>query len=204
MLGSVATMELDDGVQSWAGETDLKSWYSGIIAMKGVLTFRVLEMEWFGYVHKTDGPAIIDRPSLLFVLVLYPEHIRIRELLVATTSVLDQFIPTVVFTVVIVETTTKSDGTSSCRLTIADGPAIIDRPSLLFVPSRANYQNIVNVINDLGYYSCVAHNINVFKQQTNILSIVDATILFPLPPSLESLFRQHLSQQVSNSGFGKM
>ncbi|MCO5584525.1 hypothetical protein L7F22_038453 [Adiantum nelumboides] len=136
-------------------------------------------------------------------LILYPEH-RIRELLAAPASALAQFNPTIAFTIIKVESVAKSDGTSSCRLTIADGPAIIDRASLLFVPSRrVDYHTIVSAVNEEGYFSCVAHNINVFKQQTNTLSVVDATILLELPIALETLFRSHLSKQVFKSGFGK-
>ncbi|MCO5547347.1 hypothetical protein L7F22_000796 [Adiantum nelumboides] len=136
-------------------------------------------------------------------LTLYLEH-RIRELLVASAYTLAQFNPTIAFTVIKVENVAKSDGTSSCRLTIVDGLPIIDRASLLFVPSRqVDYHTIVSAVNEEGYFSCIAHNINVFKQQTNTLSIVDATILLELPVALETLFCSHLSKQVSKSGFGK-
>ncbi|MCO5555579.1 hypothetical protein L7F22_009124 [Adiantum nelumboides] len=136
-------------------------------------------------------------------LVLYLEH-RVRELLAAPASALAQFNPTIAFTVVKVECVAKSDGSSSCCLIIADGPAIIDRASLLFVPSRrVDYHTIVNVVNKQGCFSCVAHNINVFRQQTNTLSVVDVAVLLELPSSLETIFRSHLSKQVYNSGFGK-
>ncbi|MCO5582372.1 hypothetical protein L7F22_036266 [Adiantum nelumboides] len=149
---------------------------------------------------------IADFVNLLEVedFVRVEEH-RIRELLVAAlTSALAQFNPTIAFTVVEEESIAKSDGSSSCRLTIADGPAIIDRASLLFVPSRqVDYHTIVNAVNEQGCFSCVAHNINVFRQQTNTLSVVDAIVLLELPSSLETNFRSHLSKQVCSSGFGK-
>ncbi|KAI5064973.1 hypothetical protein GOP47_0019668 [Adiantum capillus-veneris] len=43
---------------------------------------------------------------------------------------------TIAFTVVRIETTSKTDGSSSARLMISDGPASSDRATLLFVPSR--------------------------------------------------------------------
>ncbi|MCO5606932.1 hypothetical protein L7F22_061123, partial [Adiantum nelumboides] len=54
-----------------------------------------------------------------------------------------------------------------------------------------------------GFFSCMARNINVFKHLSNTLSVVDATILCPLPSTLSNVFQDYLHKQVSNLGFGK-
>ncbi|MCO5570250.1 hypothetical protein L7F22_023969 [Adiantum nelumboides] len=134
-------------------------------------------------------------------LRLYPEH-RIKELL--ADKVVIEFAPTIVFTVVKVETSTRADGGDSYCLTIDNGPASSDRASLLFVPSRCvDYHQMVDALKTKGSYSCVAHNINVFKTTSSTLSVVDATLICALPKNLRSVFSQHLSKQVTSMGFGK-
>ncbi|KAI5059022.1 hypothetical protein GOP47_0025341 [Adiantum capillus-veneris] len=126
----------------------------------------------------------------------------IKELLTNKTVI--EFAPTIAFTVVKVETSTRSDGGDSYRLTIADGPASSDRASLLFVPSmRVDYHLMIDALKTKGSFSCVAHNINVFKAASSILFVVDATLICALPKNLKSVFSQHLSKQVTSMGFGK-
>ncbi|KAI5054006.1 hypothetical protein GOP47_0031098 [Adiantum capillus-veneris] len=62
---------------------------------------------------------------------------------------------------------------------------------------------MVHEVKEVGYYSCVTRNINVFKHLSNTLSVVDATILCPLPLSLAGVFHEYLLKQVTNLGFGK-
>ncbi|KAI5084980.1 hypothetical protein GOP47_0001149 [Adiantum capillus-veneris] len=134
------------------------------------------------------------------ILSLYPEH-KIKDL-VAGPAV--DFVPTVAFTVTKIDDSSKGDGGTSYRLTIADGHASRDRASLLFVPSRrVDYHHMVNEVKANGSYACVAHNINIFKHLANTLSIVDATILCALPIQPENVFRGFLSKQLASLGFGK-
>ncbi|KAI5056795.1 hypothetical protein GOP47_0028613 [Adiantum capillus-veneris] len=135
-------------------------------------------------------------------LQLYPEQ-KIKDLL-SQDAIGNEFVSRIVFIVVKVENTIKSDGTPSYRLTVADGPSTSDRASLLFVPTRrVDYQLMVHEVKAKGFYTCVARNINIFKQLSNTLSVVDATILCSLPDSLSNLFQEYLHKQVSNLGFGK-
>ncbi|KAI5057198.1 hypothetical protein GOP47_0027213 [Adiantum capillus-veneris] len=79
--------------------------------------------------------------------------------------------------------------TPSFRLIIVDDPSTIDQASLIFVPTRRfDYQLMVKEAKEKGFYMCVARIINVFKHLLNTLSVVDATILCPLPPSLANVF----------------
>ncbi|MCO5581382.1 hypothetical protein L7F22_035264 [Adiantum nelumboides] len=181
---------------------------------------------WSLYVDATT--VVVKSKAFECYVELFLEH-RIRDLL-SGESASPEIVSTIAFIVVKVENSTKSDGSPSYHLTIVDGPAHADRASvsisslivvwgydetilivfleclqqLPFVPSqRVEYHFMVNEVKANGCYSCVAHNINVFKQLSNTLSVVDATILCPLPTSLETTFANHFSKQVSNLGFGK-
>ncbi|MCO5600856.1 hypothetical protein L7F22_054974 [Adiantum nelumboides] len=104
----------------------------------------------------------------------------------------------------VIENAIRSDGTPSYRLTIADEPSTSDRASILFVSNqRLDYQLMVHEVKAKGFYTCVSRNINAFKQLSNTLSVVDATILCPLPNSLSNIFQEYLVKQVSNLGFEK-
>ncbi|MCO5614865.1 hypothetical protein L7F22_069150 [Adiantum nelumboides] len=70
---------------------------------------------------------IVKLKSFDCCLHLYPKH-RIKVLL-ADKGVIE-FAPTIDFTVVKVETSTRADGGDSYRLTIADGPASSERASV--------------------------------------------------------------------------
>ncbi|KAI5065573.1 hypothetical protein GOP47_0020268 [Adiantum capillus-veneris] len=87
---------------------------------------------------------------------------------------------------------------------ISDGPASSDRATLLFVPSRrGDYHHMVNGVNEHGFYGCVARNINIFKQCSNTLSIVDSTILCALPQAWKASLKDALKKQIAALGFGK-
>ncbi|KAI5070012.1 hypothetical protein GOP47_0014355 [Adiantum capillus-veneris] len=147
--------------------------------------------------------SIVKAPSFEFVLTLFSEH-KIKDLVSSWTSSIEDGVPTVAFTVIKVENMAKSDGSSGTRLIVADGLADVDRAMLLFVPSRkADFYNISNEVKENGFYDCVAHNINVFKQFSNTLSVVDYTILLPLPSQLKLLFKDIRVKKIANMGFGK-
>ncbi|KAI5057701.1 hypothetical protein GOP47_0027716 [Adiantum capillus-veneris] len=62
---------------------------------------------------------------------------------------------------------------------------------------------MVNCVNEHGFYGCVARNINIFKQRSNTLSIVDSTILCALPQPMEVSLKDALKKQIAALGFGK-
>ncbi|MCO5569519.1 hypothetical protein L7F22_023232 [Adiantum nelumboides] len=152
--------------------------------------------------YANASTLLVKAESFECCLRLYPNH-TIKELLASKAAI--EFAPTIAFTVVKIETSTRADGGDSYRLTIADGLALSDRANLLFVPTRrVDYHQMVDGLKIKGSYSCVAHNINVFKAAASTLfSVVDATLLYPLPKNLKPVFSQHLFKQVSSMGFGK-
>ncbi|MCO5576827.1 hypothetical protein L7F22_030647 [Adiantum nelumboides] len=155
---------------------------------------------WFLYANATT--VVVKSKAFECYVQLFPKH-RIRDLL-SGESLSPEIVSTIAFIVVKVENSTKRDGSPSYRLTVADGPTHADRANLPFVPSRrVDYHYMVNEVKANGCYSCVARNVTVFKNLSNTLFVVDATILCPLPTSLETTFANHFSKQVSNLGFEK-
>ncbi|MCO5580425.1 hypothetical protein L7F22_034291 [Adiantum nelumboides] len=150
--------------------------------------------------YANASTLLVKAESFECCLCLYLEH-RIRELLTAKAAV--EFTPTIAFTVVKIKTSTRADGGDSYRLTIGDGPASATEQVCCLFHLGVDYHQMGDALKTKGSYSCVAHNINIFKTASSTLSVVDATLICPLLENLKAVFSQHLSKQVSIMGFGK-